>query len=384
LNNKKYDVDGLLKKALRSTETPDAALVQKVKSNYIKEENLVKKTSSKRPFSAVAAVVAAVILIATPAFAAWYFLKPSDVAEKADNYALSAAFESKTAVNINQSVISGDYIFTLLAVVSGKDITDMPYYDESRVQMGRTYAVVAIRHTDESPMPAASDTTYGKTPFFASPLVKGLKPWEINAVTLNGGYFETVVDGVMYRLVECDDISVFADRGIYFAICDSAFINNATFKFNEKTGEISVNLAYQGASAVFDLPLDKKLANHIKAAEILNGLQNTQNTSTNSNNDEPAPPKVNVNWDNAKVVEWSKTTLKVDSEGYFRYDWDSDGKTNYDIGSGSITAKVTDVFTSDNMNTAIANVMAADETVYALRVVKSADGTLTGMIVVAQ
>jgi hypothetical protein len=219
----------------------------------------------------VAAAIAAMLLITTTAFAAWHILTPSEVADRFENPALSAAFDSGAAVNINQSVTSGDYIFTLLAVATGKDITDMPYHSDT-VSDERTYAVVAIQKADGTPMPAVSDSDYGSVTFLATPLIKGLAPWQFNAVTMNGGYSATVVDGVEYRIVECDGVTMFADRGLYFAITTDMFINNRTFLFNEDTGEVAINPAHDGASAIFDLPLDRSLADPIKAEQYIAGL----------------------------------------------------------------------------------------------------------------
>ena len=268
---KNYNVDILLKQALSSAETPDAELVQKVKYKLIKEAPILRKSTMKRSFSSAAAVIAALLIITTTAFAAWYFLKPSEVAEKFENRALSAAFDSEAAVNINASLTSGDYTFTLLAIVNGKDITDMPYYSNN-VQDERIYAVVAIQNADGTPMPATSDDEYGQVSFFASPLIKGLEPWLYNAMTMNGGYSETVVDGIMYRIVECDGVSMFADRGLYFAICTGSFYNNDAFIFDEQTGKLSVNPDYNGASVVFDLPIDKTLADPETARQYMDNL----------------------------------------------------------------------------------------------------------------
>ncbi|MDR2446490.1 MAG: DUF4179 domain-containing protein [Treponema sp.] len=311
-NKTGHDVDSLLKNALRSSETPDAGLVQKVKYRMkhksIKEEPVLKKQTIKHSFG-VAAVVAAIMLITATAFAAWHFLSPGDVADKTGNTALKAAFYSETAVNINESVTSGGYTFTMLAVVSGKDITDMPYYSAD-VQDERTYAVVAIQNADGTPFgdygdailsaPATDDgsaaglskhdedgTITNLSPiFFASPLVKGLKPWEVNAATMNGGYSEVVADGVLYRVVECDDVTMFADRGLYFGIASTAFISNGTFLYNERTGEITANPDFDGASAVFYLPIDNSLADPEKAAQYLDGL----NASVENDGDVETPP----------------------------------------------------------------------------------------------
>jgi hypothetical protein len=298
MKNNIYNVDFLLQKALRSSETPDAGLVQKTKQQYkfIKEEHILEKKSLRRSLSAVAAVAAAVLLITTTAFAAWYFLNPSDVAEKVGDRALSAAFTGEDAININASATSGDYIFTLLAVVSGSDLTDMPYYSNGDLRDDRTYTVLAIERADGAPIDNRSeDTTMSSNvglgegsvvhaeldetgemnlspTFFASPLVKGEKPWEVNVITMNGAYYETVVDGVLYRVVECDNIMMFADRGLYFGVATGVFCNNQTFAFDERTGEISVNPAFDGASAVFDLPIDASAADPAKAAQYLESL----------------------------------------------------------------------------------------------------------------
>jgi hypothetical protein len=196
------DIDRLLRTALKSDEAPDPTLIGKVKHPYLKEDYSMKKPSARRSFSA-AAIIAAVFLLSTAtALAAWYFLKPAEVANRVGNQTLSAAFDSDTAVNINKSVTSGDYVFTLLAAVSGNDITDMPYCQNGKVSPDRTYAVIAIQNADGSPIDDGRGNGAQVSVFFASPLVKGLKPWEVNAATMGGGYYETVVDGILYRLVE--------------------------------------------------------------------------------------------------------------------------------------------------------------------------------------
>ena len=271
MKNKQSDVDLLLRRAMKSTEVPSEVLTQNTKYKMIMEENdMNKSVVAKRSFS-MAAVLMAVLLLATTAFAAWYFLKPSEVASQLDNKALSTAFDGENAININTSAASGDYTFTLLGVVTGKDITDQPYHSE-HVMDERTYAVVAIQKADGSPMPSAQDVEYGHTQFFATPLVDGIKPWELNAFTMNGAYNEAVVDGVLYRLVECDGMTMFADRGLYFAISTGFAYDASAFTYDEQTGKTSANESFDGASAVFDLPLDKNLADSVKADEYLKNI----------------------------------------------------------------------------------------------------------------
>ncbi len=273
MKDKNCNMDALLQKSLSSSETPDPELVQKIKYEF--KEKTMKKSIIRRFFGTTAAAVLASVFITSTAFAAWYFLKPSEVADKFENRALSAAFNSDTAININASVTSGDYIFTLLAIVSGKDITSQPIYINGDILSDRTYSIVAIQKSDGSPMPSVQDDEYGNMPFYVSPYIKGLKPWQVNAHTMNGGHSEMVVDGVLYRIIDCDEITMFADRGIYLGINTGSFYNSDAFIFNEETGELKSNPDYDGTSAVFDLPIDKALANPEKSQQYLDTLLNT-------------------------------------------------------------------------------------------------------------
>lgn len=89
-------------------------------------------------------IAAAIMLLTTTAAAAvWAFLRAAEIPERQNNYTLSDAFDSEKAININVSVTSGEYTFTLLAVVSGDGISD--YFDSAmQRQPERTYAVLAI------------------------------------------------------------------------------------------------------------------------------------------------------------------------------------------------------------------------------------------------
>ena len=109
----------------------------------------------------------------------------------------------------------------------------------------------------------------------------------VNIMSMGGGYSETVVDGVLYRIVECDNVEVFADSGLYFVASTGVFYNNGAFIWNEQTGDIEANPNFNGSSAVFDLPLDKKLADPVKAEQYLKDLfpeSDADNSITNSQN----------------------------------------------------------------------------------------------------
>ena len=245
---------------------PSAALIQKTKIKMKLGEPIL----IRRFFSTAAAVVMVVLLFSTTAFAAWHFLKPGEVADRLENPALSAAFDSEGAVNINISITSGDNIFTLFAIVSGKEISGKPYFSNYELRNDRSYVVTAIQRTDGAPMPNIKENE--PAPFYISPYVKGQKPWEVNAHTLGGAMAEIFADGVVYRLIEFDNITMFADRGVYIGITDGSFPNNLAFLIDEQTGELSVNPDYDGTSILFDLPIDKSLADPEKAQAFLDDL----------------------------------------------------------------------------------------------------------------
>jgi hypothetical protein len=132
----------------------------------------------------------------------------------------------------------------------------------------RTYVAVAIENADGTDM-----TKEYENNFFVSPLIQGLKPWSYNIASMNGSYSEKVVDGVLYRVIECDSIEVFADKKLYLAISDTAFFSREAFDYDEETGHITENTAYEGTNVLFEFELDESKADPVKAEEYLKQLE---------------------------------------------------------------------------------------------------------------
>ena len=201
-------------------------------------------------------IAAAIMLLTTTAVAAvWMLLRASDIAERKGDYTLSDAFDSEKAISINESITSEGYTFTLLAIAMQR-------------QPERTYVVLAIQNADGNPI-QKEDLFDLTNNFMVTPMIRGVKPWVVNAASMGGSFSDSLVDGVVYRLVECDSIMIFADRGLYLGVCSEPFINRDTFKFDESTGEITVNPDYPGASAVFELPIDASHADPEQAERYL-------------------------------------------------------------------------------------------------------------------
>jgi cytochrome bd-type quinol oxidase subunit 1 len=100
-------LDQLLKQALSSTQEPGSELNTRI-INQAKECNVMKTAYRKKLSVVVLAAVLTLAMIIT-AFAAWQLLSPKQVAEHLQNQALALAFEDKSAIPINQSVVSGGY-----------------------------------------------------------------------------------------------------------------------------------------------------------------------------------------------------------------------------------------------------------------------------------
>jgi len=279
INMEKYDqFEQLLSQALSSTAEPSEALNQKLKCRLME----VKVMKPVRKRITVALIAAVVLVMSGSVFAFWQLLSPKQVAENLGDVTLAKAFDSENAIQINKSITSGDYTFTLLGITSGENLSDFKSSAQD-IHPDRTYAVVSIARKDGSPMPEISDESYGETTFIVSPLIKGQKPWQVNIFTMNGGYSEFVFDGIMYRMVECDSIEMFADRGVYLYAGTGTFIDNQKVSYNEKTGEITINANSKDAGVLFDLPLDVKKSDHEKAEKYLNELLNPEPESITSN-----------------------------------------------------------------------------------------------------
>jgi hypothetical protein len=289
-----------------------------------------------------------VLVVATTAFAAWYFLKPADIAKKMDDSALSEAFKSDDAIEMNESVTSGDYIFTLLGVVSGKDLSSSPVYSNDVLQSDRIYIALAVQKQDGTSMEGYNDYNDGNEPiqFFSSPIIKGMHPQQASVMTLKGSYREKVIDGVLYRIVDCNSVAEFAGQGLSLIISDGGpFFNRQAFIYDEATGETSVNSEYEGACAVFALP------ENIPITQTNVSSENQSNAATN---DEVKQTDVHSD-DNNGIGRYTNDGVVIDertseqsgaSADYAVNGWrhqDSSGNVSYEFeGNPSNTASGTE------------------------------------------
>lgn len=275
------NIDKILRQALSPTAEPSDELNNKILLRAKENENM--KLRKKRIFIITAA---AVIACAATAAAAIRYLAPKEIAQSVSDNSLARAFESKDAVEVNETQEYGGYRVTFLGVISGSGLSDFTASADGVELEDRTYAVTAIEKSDGTPMPSASDDNYGEVSFLVSPLIKGLNPVHFNAFTMNGGYTDIVKDGILYRLAECDNVEMFADRGAYLCVSTSMSYDINAYNYDEKTGDITRNNNYDGLNALFELPLDKSRADRDEADKYIkeiNSMFEGDNNTENNN-----------------------------------------------------------------------------------------------------
>ena len=341
----KKDIDELLKHALTPNNEPDFWLNQRI-LNHEKEIKRMKKgkLSSIPRIALITATVLSMGSITT--FAAWKYLSPDKVAEVTRDSKLIEAFKSEDAITINEKQSYAGYDITLLGMVSGKNITAYVMEDNGEIKEDRTYSVVAIEKSDQTPMPSPSDEQYNEVRFLVSPLIKGYNPNEFNMMTMNGGYIDIVEAGVLYRLSECDNIEMFANQDIYLCVSEGTFYNQAAYHFDEATGEITRNEAFEGVNALFDLPIDSSKADEAAVAAYIQAMDETDEVEALDKVTDIEKWMANLDANNideyATRVEETVQTVTPDSKGYIHIAY------SYQNGSYEETNLVSNLFPQGN------------------------------------
>lgn len=270
----KQEYDKLLKQALTPSDEPDYWLNQKILRQVREEKRVTNKIYRKIP-----AVVLTMVLIlgigSLTTFAMWKYLMPNEIAKVMQDKKLADAFMGEDAILVNETQSYGDYHVTFLGIVSGKELTDWSgINDNGTIRSDSSHLVVAIENTDGTPMPDIAEDAYGELEFLVTPLIEGYNPADYNAFAFGGSYTDEVIDGVLYRIMDCDNVEMFAEHKLYLAVLDSTFYRTNAYCYNEENGEISRNQNYDGLNALFQLPIDVEKADSAAAKIYMEGLFN--------------------------------------------------------------------------------------------------------------
>lgn len=251
---------------MKNTITPPFSIQEQIEKRQEEKGAMIPMTVEKTTKKSVKTILLAAALVcamSATAFAAYQYLTAGQVADEMGDKKLAAQLNGSSFAPQTQA--DGDYRATLLGVVTGENISDFQP-DTWDVAPGNTYAVVAVEKTD------GTDMTWDDN-ILVTPLIQGQTPWQYNIFTMHHGSAQMqIVDGVLYRIVEFDDMQCFADRQVYLAVLGEAFINNASYQMDETTGVITPSPSYEGCNILFTLPLDPQKADPEKAAQILKAI----------------------------------------------------------------------------------------------------------------
>ena len=398
------DLDAILYDALSPMREPDDAvnrkIVQQVGEKQKKQKSggheVVRNVGKWRRRSlqtAAAAAVSVVALSSLTAYAAWRYLAPNEIAQEIEDTRLAEEFKQNNRLEHGETQSYGGYDITLLGIVSGKEISDFSEHARENVEDDKTYVAVAIARADGTPMPDGQDEAYDSTEIFVSPYIKGLNPMDYNAYFLDGGFSSFVKDGVQYRILETDNVEVFADRGIYIGVSDGMTYNNQAFVYNAESGELVRNTEYQGLNALFVLPIDASKADAEEAAAILDRVEQRANgVETQEEQEEHGVFSKEVEEFMAKLtvenidiyaepVESTRQTVTPDENNYFSYSYKMP-----DESAGSGTFRMDFIFQEGKIGMSdMFNYSASDGKLEYLQIqtfTLNEDGTVTSVVYV--
>ena len=332
------ELDQILQEALSPDKEPSEWLNQKILRRAKETNNMDKKLKRRIPAAAFATALA-LSVGSVSVLAAWNYLTPDKVAEVMEDKGLMEAFKSKDAITVNESQTYGDLKITVLGIVSGKDLSK--FVVEGGLNESKTYVVTAIENVDGTPIDFEKSSDV-----IVSPLVKGLKPWQCNVYTMEGGSSSTIENGIEYRITECDSVEMFADKGLYISVSDGAPSSNA-YQYNEKTGEITRNESYKGINALFNLPIDKSKADPEAAEKYLKEMEEAMTSDDDTDEEDELKntlmDKVAA-WDgkevekNADLLEELTQILTPDKDGIAHSSAYKLGKSGA-VGKGQFSVK---------------------------------------------
>ena len=96
---------------------------------------------------------------------------------------------------------------------------------------------------------------------------------DVNNGTLNAGAYAFEQDGVQYQILECDNLEIFANIGVYVGVVEDFGEESHAFTMDKETGEYRVDESYDGMKALFTIPLDKSKADDAAAEKFFQEIE---------------------------------------------------------------------------------------------------------------
>ena len=266
----------------------------RTRARELEKERTDMTFNKTRKIAVLAAACAALLAVSVSAAMLW--LTPAQVAEEHDQPLLAEAFKGPEAIEINETVESGDFSITLLGLVSGRNL-DVLNQD---LEKDHTYSVLALRRLDGT---ALTNQNHSLTQYTMTPLVAGCSPSAVNIWTLGAGCSGMAKDGVYYYLLDTRSIEMFADRTVYMAFYEGFVPNNDTFTVAED-GTIAFADDFTGVHALFTLPLDPAKADRAAADAFV------ESTGMNGWSNERTAPEGDWDIESRETADGEEITLR--------------------------------------------------------------------------
>ena len=220
-----------------------------------KDEKALPKRKTVKVLAAALAIIA---LLSVTAFAVSYYLSAREVAEYLGDKEIAEMF--KDSVCEPQSVSNGTYDVTFLGVTTGARLNMTEGFEAEET---RTYAVVAIRNSDGTPL-----SLMDGMPISFAPVIEGVMPFQSWAI-LNFSASGLEREGVLYYLFDYENLEVFADRTVSIALLEGVMFPGPEVLTLDENGKVVYADGYMGIRGMFDLPLDESKADPEAASELL-------------------------------------------------------------------------------------------------------------------
>lgn len=256
-------------------------------------------------------VAAAILLlclfgISGSVYAAYHYLTPAQTAKEMEMNTLAEKFAQQEDEVL--SVKTKGYCINYLGMLTGKNLSDN--LEGAEVEEEKTYIVTAIQKDDGTAMTHSDH-------FFIGPFVKGLNPIHYNFTQYGSSATRMIDHGIMYCISECDDIAIFAKRGIYLAVQEGVFYDSEAYSMDEKTGVLTANKEYEKVNVLFEIQLDESMADEEKAQAYIDKIdKEASDTTSEDDKDNDSNYAEDVKAPSDAVATYEGITVKLRTSGY--------------------------------------------------------------------
>jgi len=211
----------------------------------------------RKPLKVILITAVIMALLSVTAFAVTQYLSAKEVAEYLGDKEIAALFKENECEP--QTVSNGTYDVTFLGKTTG---TLLNMTEDFEAEETRSYAVIAIRRTDGTPL-----STIDGMPVQPVPVIEGYMPFRTWGVMESASGMQR--EGVLYYLFNYENLEIFADCTVSIALIEGAAFPTPEVLTMDEKGKIVYADGYEGIKGIFDLPMDKSKADPEAAAKIL-------------------------------------------------------------------------------------------------------------------